>query len=75
VVQLDQLSKCASHTHVLSRLGIREKEGLMEEFYSDPFELNEEQALGDFLVRRLSEARNSLSFFLNSNLSTRNPVR
>ena len=54
VVQLVQLSKCASHTHVLSTLRIRDERGVIEEFFSNPFELNEERVLGDFLVSRLS---------------------
>ena len=54
VVQLVQLSKCASHTHVLSKLHISDERGLIEEFFSDPFEVNEERVLGDFLVSRLS---------------------
>lgn len=53
-VQLVQLSKCASHSHVLSQLGVRNNEGLLEEFFSEPFEINEERALGDFLIQRLS---------------------
>ena len=54
VVQVVQLSKCASHSHVLSKLGVGNNEGLLEEFFSEPFEINEERALGDFLIQRLS---------------------
>ena len=54
VVQLTQLSKCASHSHVLSKLKASVNKGLLEEFFSEPFELNEERTHGDFLIQRLS---------------------
>lgn len=53
-ITVSQLSKCASHMHVLSFLGLREKEGHgLEEFYSDALEVNQEITLGDFLIRRI----------------------
>lgn len=52
-VAVSQLSKCASLKQVLSFLGFSNKEGHgLEDFYSDPLELNEQIAVGDFHIVR-----------------------